>query len=85
MQKYEKYSLRAIDIVRFCKELLKKMSENDIKIEDYRHVEMYDDYCRLAEEGHKKEYAIAVITEKYGVSESTLRRVLKRLAEPVKC
>lgn len=84
MQKYEKYSLRAIDIVRFCKELLKKMSENDIRVEDYRHIDMCDEYSRLVEEGNKKEYAIAVVTEKYGVSESTLRRVLKRLCGPVR-
>ena len=73
----------AIDVVRFCRELLKRLSENEIKTSDYKFVDMYDEYTRLVGEGHKKEYAIAVVTDKYRVSESTLRRVLKRLGEPV--
>lgn len=68
---------------RFCREILKHLSENDIRVEDYRHIDMCDEYCRLVEEGNKKEYAIAVVTAKYKVSESTLRRALKRLCRPV--
>ena len=74
----------AIDLLRFCGDFLKRLSESDIRMEDYRYVEMCDEYCRLVGDGHKKEYAIAVVTAKYHVSESTLRRVLKRLCEPVK-
>ena len=75
---------RAIDLVRFCRELMKRLSKNEIKVNDYKHVDMCDDYCKLVANGHKKEYVIAVLREKYGVSESTLRRVLKRLLCEVK-
>lgn len=64
--------------------MLKRLSECEIKTSDYRLVDMCDEYTRLVNEGHKKEYAIAVVTEKYHVSESTLRRTLKRLCGPVK-
>lgn len=73
----------AIDLVRFCGEMLKRLSDCDILLDDYKRVGMCDEYCKLIEEGHKKEYAIAVVTEKYKVSESTLRRALKRLCRPV--
>ena len=72
----------AIDLVRFCREMLKRLSKCDIKTSDYRLVDMCDEYRLMAESGHKKEYIIAVLREKYGMSESTLRRALKRLCEP---
>lgn len=53
-------------------------------MEDYRHVEMLDDYKQLVDNGHKKEYVMAVLMEKYGLSESTIRRVINRLQQPVK-
>ena len=74
----------AIDLVRFCRDFLKRLSECEIRLEDYRLVDMYDDYMLMADNGHKKEYIIAVLCEKYHVSESTLRRALKRLGAPVK-
>lgn len=74
----------AIDLVRFCGEMLKRLSECDILLDDYKRVGMCDEYYKLVGEGHKKEYAIAVVTEKFGVSESTLRRALKRLCKSVK-
>lgn len=76
--------IQAIDLVRFCRELLKNLSTCDIRIDDYKYVEICDEYYKLVGEGHKKEYAIAVVTEKFGVSESTLRRALKRLCKSVK-
>ena len=76
--------MTAIELVRFCGQFLKSLSECDIKTSDYKYVEMCDEYTRLTEIGHKKEYVIAVITERFHISESTLRRVLKRLYRPVK-
>lgn len=73
----------AIDLVRFCAEMLKRLSECDILLDDYKRVGMCDEYCKLIDDGHKKEYAIAIVTEKYGVSESTVRRAVKRLCRPV--
>ena len=73
----------AIDLVRFCSDMLKRLSDCDILIDDYKRVGMCDEYCKLIDAGHKKEYAIAVVTEKYKVSESTLRRVLRRLRKSV--
>lgn len=74
----------AIDLVKFCREIMKRLSKNDIRMDDYRHVEMLDDYKQLVENGHKKEYVIAVLMEKYKLSESTIRRVINRLQQPVK-
>ena len=74
----------AIDLVRFCGEILKRLSDADIRLDDYKYVEMCDEYCNLVESGHKKEYAMAIVTEKYGVSESTVRRAVRRLNKAVK-
>jgi hypothetical protein len=76
--------VRTIDLLKFCGELMKRLSDCGVRIDDYKYVEMCEEYDKLLRDSHKKEYAIAVVTEKYGVSESTLRRVLKRLCGPVR-
>lgn len=63
----------ALEMVRFCSDILKRLSESDILLDDYKRLGMCDEYRELIDEGHKKEYAIAVVTSKYKVSESTLR------------
>ena len=76
--------MRAVDLIKFCAEAMKAFSKIGIKMGDCRYVKLYDEYCLMVNNGHKKEYIIAALQEKYGMSESTLRRVLKRLGSCVK-
>ena len=84
MQKYEKYFMQAIELLRFCDKILKSMSEVGLRISDYRHVQMYDEYVEMVREGHKKEYVRTILAEKYGTSESSIKRVIRRLSRWVK-
>jgi len=75
---------QAIDFVKFCREILKRLSDNDIRIDDYRYVDMYNEYRELESHGLKKEYIRKVLAERYGISESTVFRVISRLEKCVK-
>lgn len=59
------------------------MSKHDIKLNDWKHLQMFEEYCVLREEREKFRYIIAMLAEKYKVSESTVKRVVKRLAKEV--
>jgi len=54
------------------------------KPSDVKYIELYKDYVRLTEEGHKKVYILQYLSDEYKVDERTIYRVVKRLSEIVK-
>lgn len=74
----------AIDLIRFSSELLKRLSEVGIKTGDYNYIEMYDNYIDLLNKYGKKNYAKRKVSEHYGISESTVNRIVSRFERSVK-
>jgi hypothetical protein len=84
MQKYNKNTIHAIDIVKLFADAMKTLSKVGIRIGDWEHVKMYQEYKEMQDQGEKGDYIVAVLTERYGISESTLRRIIRRLRRGVK-
>lgn len=72
------------ELVEILQEPLKRMSEIDIKATDHKHVPMCHEYKKLVAKGAKKDYIKAKLAHKYGISESTVSRILTRLTKQVK-
>ena len=53
----------------------------DIKTEDYKHISLYEDYCKMRSEGHKYEYAVAVLSKRYKISRSSVSRLIRKLGK----
>ena len=70
--------MKAAELVNFNERAMKAMSEVGIKMGDYRHLVLWNDYHALIAEGHKKTYALAVVSSRYKVSERTLARIISR-------
>ena len=75
--------MKAVKIITIARELLKVMSNLDLKTDDWRHIEMYDDYVRMRGEGEKVDYIFHVLSSRYNISESTIKRIVKRLSKEV--
>lgn len=60
------------------------MSKFDLSVGDARHVPMYEEYLSLLREGVPKERIYQHFRTKYHVSESTVKRVVKRLSRRVR-
>ena len=91
MQRYNFLSenLAGIDEVS-CYMLLKlnlnqftAMSKCGLSVDDARHVPMYEEYLSLRRDGVPKERIYQYFRGKYHVSESTVKRVIKRLSRQV--
>ncbi len=61
--------MKVIEILNFNRELLKRLQAVGIRLEDARYIDLYADYTRLLDHGEKVSYAVAVLSEKYSVSE----------------
>lgn len=62
---------------------VKTMSKCGLSVDDARYVPMYEEYLSLRREGVPKERIYQHFRGKYHVSESTVKRVIRRLSQRV--
>lgn len=76
--------MKAVEVLRIGREMLKVMSENDIARDDWQYVGMYEEFLhrRSMRQGVKR--IVRELAETYGVSVRTVERVRKRLGKDVK-
>ena len=75
--------MKVAKLVKISMEMLKLLSENGIKVDDYRYVDAYYDFLNMRDNHVKHRSAIKMIAEDFSVSERTLERVFKRLSRIV--
>ncbi|WP_071146150.1 hypothetical protein [Bacteroides ihuae] len=62
---------------------LQKLSEASIDVADIKYLEMYRDYTRMAQEGHKMTYIAYYISEEYGINKATFYRIIKKFGQVI--
>lgn len=76
-----------MEIAKFIEigsELLKLMSEYDVRVEDWKNLRMYDEYKALRKSGAKYRSVIIELSERYKTSQSNVERIVRRLKKEVK-
>lgn len=76
--------MTAAELVKINSISMELMSKYDIKQNDWQFIEMYDKYRSLREQGEKYCYIVASLAEKYHISESSVKRLIKRFSREVK-
>ena len=72
------------DLLKISCEMLKLLSKYAVKTEDYKHLDLFADYVRMRDLGEKTSYIVAVLSEKYNLSEATIYRLLRKFRKTVK-
>ena len=70
--------MKVIEIMKLGRIFLDLLQKACIKLEDTRHIEMYDEYVRMKQEGCKKSYIIATLVDLYHVSERQIYYIIKK-------
>lgn len=70
--------MKVIELLNFNREILERLREAGIRLEDARYIDLYTDYTCLLEQGEKVSYAVAVLSEKYSVCERKVYTLVKR-------
>ena len=76
--------MKVIEIINFNRELLKKLQEAGVRLEDVQYVDLYSEYMYRTSQGEKVSYVVAVLSEKYSVSERTIYALIKRFRSDCK-
>lgn len=59
------------------------MQQQTVELSDVRYLNMYKEYLRMVNEGHKKTYIIAFLSDEYNIGQRTLYRVIDKLSAEV--
>lgn len=76
--------MQAYELVFMCGEIMKSLSKVDVKMTDYKHIPMYQEYKDLVAQGYKIGYVRVALSEKYNLSESTVDRLVRRFGKVLK-
>lgn len=75
--------MKVVIFLETCGKILELMSKHDIRVSDYKYVDLYMDYVRMREKGIKYIAVIMELSEKYDISESTVKRIVKRFSKDI--
>ena len=75
--------MKVINLLELVSKILEMMSANDIRTGDEKFVHLYREYEQMRKSGEKYSVCIMILAERYGVSENTVSRVVRRLSRDV--
>ncbi len=75
--------MKCADLVKINRISMELMSKHDIRQSDYAFIELYEEYLVMRDRGDKYNYIIAVLSERYNISDSTVKRIVRRLSKEV--
>ena len=92
MQKYEKTFSNLADYYEISGYMLLKLNVNQVQmmskfglnVDDVKYIPMFEEYLAMRMNGAKVTQIIASLSETYYLSESTVKRVIRRLSNRVK-
>lgn len=70
--------MKVIEILKVSREIIEMLQKSCIHIGDVRYVGLYEDYESLMARGEKKSYVVALLSEKYKISERKVFYLLKK-------
>ena len=76
--------MKVIELMKINQIGLKLLQKCCINIGDVRYIGVYDDFNHIIGHGGKISYAVAVLSEKYGISERKVYYLLKRFSADCK-
>ncbi|MBE6298703.1 MAG: hypothetical protein E7083_00025 [Bacteroidales bacterium] len=72
------------EVLKLYRGSLNILYEIGVNPEDYRYIDMYEEYVRLRNRGEKTTYIVAELSSKYDVSERNIYAVISRFKSDCK-
>ena len=75
--------MNAYEFLKTHKGVMEQLQTLPVQPSDVRYLELYNDYQRLTNEGHKKTYILQYLSDEYNVDERTIYRIVKKFSTEV--
>lgn len=70
--------MKIIEILELNRGLLRICGRIGVKADDVEYIDLFNDYNEMVANGEKVSYAVAVVSERYGVCERKVYSLVKR-------
>ena len=71
--------MKVKELIKIGKVIMKSLHERGIKMEDYQHLPMVEEYDVLKNMGHKTTYIIAHLSAKYNICERKVYKIIGKM------
>lgn len=75
--------MKAYEILLLAKPIVEKLVLSDINPKDVKYLEVFHEYNRLKNEGHKVRWIAAYLSDEYDISEPNIFKIIKRLEKDI--
>lgn len=72
------------EALKLCGGVIETLEKAGVKPGDHKYLRMFEDYTEARNRGEKVCYTVAILAERYGVSERTVYDVVRRLGSVCK-
>ena len=72
--------MKVKELVFFGKEIMKMLHERGIGIDYYQHLPMVKEFDAMKNMGHKTTYIVAFLSEKYGICERKVYKIVGKMS-----
>lgn len=69
--------MTVFEILKFNRELLERLGRMGVGLDDTRYIDLFSEFCDMVRSGDKVSYAVAVLADRYGVSERKVYSLLR--------
>jgi hypothetical protein len=67
------------EIIEFNKELLQRLKEAGVKLEDYRYCDLYRDYTEMSRTERNRKVVFLTLAERYGISDRQVYNIVNHM------
>ena len=71
------------ELIKINRNWMELMSKFDLKASDYKFIDLYEKFQKLKADGEKYWYIITHLSEEYNISESSVKRLIRKLSREV--
>lgn len=75
--------MKVYELLTFNRELLKRIHAAGVRTDDYKYVDLYNEYEERLTAGDKVTYIVAVLANKYNVSERQVYNIVHKFNREV--
>lgn len=69
--------MTVFEILKFNRKMLERLGRMGVRLDDTRYIDLFSEFCDMVNSGDKVSYAVAVLADRYGVSERKVYSLLR--------
>lgn len=71
------------DLVIFNREVLQRLKEVGVKLDDYKYCDLYRDYLELSETTGSRKEVMLTLADRYKITDRQVYNIINRLKTPI--